>query len=372
MNIPTYPDATVKIRKGLPHVAAKWRQGKPLTIAFHGGSITWGGNATDIDRFSYRARTVEGLRQMAECPALTAINAGVGGTNSELGAYRMAEDVLHARPDLMFVEFAVNDGGADEQIVTGALESIILQLLEARPDADICFIYALSKNELDKGGYSNIMKVHERVTEHYGIPSIRMGDAFLNAIRSGSIPWESGFVDAVHPNDEGHRWYAQAILDAWPALCGTKLKASRKSILPRLDNDAWHSARMIRADQGKVTAGAWKWRDQNKGVGWDALCGQMETDHPGSTIEFDLDGSHFGIYLRYGDDLGNMEYRLDGGEWITWVPSTEGYWDCPRIGPKMLFPNVTPGPHRLAIRAKGKHKPESKGGFCRLSFVLVR
>jgi hypothetical protein len=39
-------------------------------------------------------------------------NATIGGTGSDLGVFRLNQDVLDHKPDLMFIEFAVNDGGA--------------------------------------------------------------------------------------------------------------------------------------------------------------------------------------------------------------------------------------------------------------------
>ena len=41
---------------------------------------------------------------------LTAVNAAIGGTGSDLGALRCAVDVIAQRPDLVFVEFNINDG----------------------------------------------------------------------------------------------------------------------------------------------------------------------------------------------------------------------------------------------------------------------
>ena len=36
----------------------------------------------------------------------------MGGTGSDLGVFRLQHDVLRQRPDLVFIEFAVNDAGA--------------------------------------------------------------------------------------------------------------------------------------------------------------------------------------------------------------------------------------------------------------------
>jgi lysophospholipase L1-like esterase len=48
------------------------------------------------------------------------VNAGIGDTDSQYGALRVQRDVLSYNPDLVVVEFAVNDNaGALGQLLNG-------------------------------------------------------------------------------------------------------------------------------------------------------------------------------------------------------------------------------------------------------------
>ena len=75
-----------------------------FNFGFIGGSITEGGNnGCFIDLIKERF--------VLEYPdtQITCVNAGVGGTNSALGLFRLERDLLSQNPDIVFIEFAVND-----------------------------------------------------------------------------------------------------------------------------------------------------------------------------------------------------------------------------------------------------------------------
>ncbi len=64
--------------------------------------------------------------------AFTEINAAIGGTGSDLGVYRLKQDVLDHKPDLMFVEFAVNDGATEPEQIYRSMEGIVRQTWRAK------------------------------------------------------------------------------------------------------------------------------------------------------------------------------------------------------------------------------------------------
>ena len=55
------------------------------------------------------------------------IHAAIGGTGSDLGVFRLGRDALRREPDLLFVEFTVNDGGASPERIWRAMEGIVRQ-----------------------------------------------------------------------------------------------------------------------------------------------------------------------------------------------------------------------------------------------------
>lgn len=107
----------VQGRSGLPAFREKIQNYKPLTIANLGGSIT--------QAEGYRVMTDSLLRHLYQKTSFTNINAGVGGTGSDLGAFRLQNEVLSFYPDLVLVVFAVNDAATDILKVEKAMEGIV-------------------------------------------------------------------------------------------------------------------------------------------------------------------------------------------------------------------------------------------------------
>ena len=78
-------------------------------MVFFGASLTWGANATDPQLTSYRARIGQRLKQTYPKAHFTFWDAAIGGTNSQLGVFRLQRDVVRRKPDLVFLDFSAND-----------------------------------------------------------------------------------------------------------------------------------------------------------------------------------------------------------------------------------------------------------------------
>src|SRR5690606_18279714 len=125
-----YREQECNVRRGIPNFLDKAKKGGPLTVAFVGGSITQGNTG-------YRPQAARYLEGLFPQVRFTWINAGVAGTGTDLGAFRLKEQVLRHRPDLVFIEFAVN--GAYQP----GMEGMIRQVIAANPYTDICLIYTI-------------------------------------------------------------------------------------------------------------------------------------------------------------------------------------------------------------------------------------
>ena len=113
------PAVECRERGGVPNVLAKLRGGGEVHIAYLGGSIT----AQD----GWRPKTLAWFRQQFPNAWVSEINAAIGGTGSDLGVFRLQHDVLEHQPDLLFVEFAVNDGGTAPEQIYRCVEGIVRQ-----------------------------------------------------------------------------------------------------------------------------------------------------------------------------------------------------------------------------------------------------
>lgn len=82
--------------------------GETLTIGFLGGSITQGCFATEHKR-TYAYQVFSWWKESFPQAVFSYVNGGIGGTTSHFGAARAAADVLMYQPDVVMVDFSVND-----------------------------------------------------------------------------------------------------------------------------------------------------------------------------------------------------------------------------------------------------------------------
>lgn len=198
------------------------RAGEPLTVVFLGGSLTWGANGTDPNETSYRAHMARRLREAYPQARWRFVDAAIGGTGSRLAAFRLERDVIRHRPDLVFVDHAVNDGGP------GALDEDRMASCEAVVRACVAELRAptvvmlLAAGDMVGGNFDQlpIPAAHRALAESYGCP---VGDAVAlihRRIASGAHThaaiWDNP-KDGCHPGDLGYALYAEA---AWEAFAG--------------------------------------------------------------------------------------------------------------------------------------------------------
>jgi len=183
----------------LEQVMARGSSGEPITVGFIGGSITQGSlSSTPETCYAYLV-----YRWWAEKFArVRYLNAGIGGTTSQFGAARVREDLLSARPDVVFIEFSVNDADTDHFQET--YEGLVRQVLAAGAAVvlihNICYDTGISAE-----------RIHAAVGRHYDLPCVSMGSTVYPAVVSGRIPNRQITPDDLHPNDAGHALVADVV-----------------------------------------------------------------------------------------------------------------------------------------------------------------
>lgn len=103
-----------------------WPGNRTLTIACHGHSVPAGYLATPhVDTFSaYPHRWHVRLKERFPFAVFNVITTAIGGENAEAGAARFAADVLSLRPDLITIDYGLNDVGLGLQRARTAWESM--------------------------------------------------------------------------------------------------------------------------------------------------------------------------------------------------------------------------------------------------------
>ena len=83
-------------------------KGEKLTIGFFGGSITQGCLAAEHER-AYSYRVFQWWKDTFPQAEISYVNGGIGGTTSYFGVSRIWQDLLMYQPDVVVVDFSVND-----------------------------------------------------------------------------------------------------------------------------------------------------------------------------------------------------------------------------------------------------------------------
>ncbi len=198
------PSAT---RAGCPNAARKLLAGGHLTVVFLGGSIT-------ESRAGFSTTIPEWIRRKFPSAKIDAVNAGWAGTDSELGAQRLDAEVLARKPDLVFVEFAVNDIAKPG---FAHMERIVRKLWTADAETDVVFLYTITKGDLEfyrKGWFPLSVSRHEVAAQHYAVPMIAVGQTVASKLLGRNLQWEDFSNDTCHPHATGYVHYTDAITSA--------------------------------------------------------------------------------------------------------------------------------------------------------------
>lgn len=141
----TIPESAIYLNSIKAELQKQWPQNRTVNLVFHGHSVPAGYFATPsvhtLEAYPYTVlKKVKGSYPWA---VVNAITTAIGGENAVSGAKRFSEEVLSHRPDVVFIDYALNDRGiglerastAWEQMIKVALaDSVKVILLTPTPD----------------------------------------------------------------------------------------------------------------------------------------------------------------------------------------------------------------------------------------------
>ena len=356
---------------GLNNTIYRLKNNMPLTIGYFGGSITAGTGASSQEN-TWRRKTTKWFEANYSNSKITEVNAAIGGFGSLPGVFRCQENLLQFNPDLVFIEYAVNDGSIKEDIIIKCFEGIIRQIYIANPKADIVIVYTTTKDAAEKtykiGETMTTVKIQQKIADYYKIPTVNVGKALWEVIKSGQNTWEGTLVDGVHPSDDGYAVYAETIVEFLKGELNHEVPQNMSEIsLPKaIVEHPMEKARMVDA----WTLANDDWVKDTKSMGG-RYPHMLTSEKNGATIKVKFIGSIFGVYWLKAPDSGMIEWSIDGGE-----PQKLSAWDkssasASRGTYNILSDKLTYGEHMLEIKVLGEHDPNSKGNFVRIGAIFV-
>ena len=187
----------------LAEVMKRAEAGEEITVAYIGGSITQGSTATDDS--CYARLTTNWFQQTFPDATVNYVRAGIGATGSYIGVHRVERDVLSQNPDIVFVEFSVNDTTENIQRNVNSYDSLLRKIWNAESSPAIVCIGMTQDSGVSFQDY------HYTLAAHYDLPFISYRNAILYVIKQGYIAWTDISDDNIHPNKTGHNVLTQII-----------------------------------------------------------------------------------------------------------------------------------------------------------------
>lgn len=343
----------------LKNLMKRAANGESLVIGFLGGSITQG-SLSSTPKTCYAYLVYEWWKKSFPNAAFSFVNGGIGGTTSHYGGARAWKDVLCYRPDIVTVDFSVNDDANEffEETYEGTLRRLLMA-----PSAPA--VVVLNNVFYDTG--KNAQDYHNRIADHYGIPHVSIKDTVYPDVESGKIVRADITPDNLHPNDKGHRLVADEIcklLDSIKAeveketiagenIEGKSTKTEASILLPvPLTENAYEHSRLIQIqDNEAILDGFLVDPIEKKGMldifknGWTAA-------HTNDKISFEIECSCLAVQYRKSvqQPVPKAKAVIDGDEAHAVILDgnfTEDWGDCLYLEP--LLNHAEKKVHRIEI-----------------------
>ncbi len=212
----------------LEHFIEKLKRDEPVSIVALGGSVTEGAGAENFT-YSYGDQFVNALLKVYPLTQGIYHNSGLGGTPSTLGLMRYQRDVidvLGTQPDLVIIEFAVND--YNEPTKGRAYESLVRTILESNENTAVILLFSVFESKW------NLQDTYIPIGEHYGLPMVSIKDAIAVAYANNKLTDKDFFADIYHPTNYGHCIMADCLLELF-TLTAQKEEIPPISPLPAAD-----------------------------------------------------------------------------------------------------------------------------------------
>ena len=395
------PAEEVHVRNGIGNFLAKVKSGKAVTVAYLGGSIT--------AQAGWRPMTTAWLQRTYPAAKFKEIHAAIGGTGSDLGVFRLEHDALQYDPDLLFVEFATNDGGAAPESIWRQMEGIVRQTWHKNPATDIVFTYTITAPmlpEYSKGVCPRAASAMEMLADYYGIPSVGFGPRVAAEVKAGrlvmnladaeketAVPVDTPkrdlaivealakqgkllfAKDGVHPmvpvNPQaaegpvvGHTFYLWSITNAFAKMSGSRPLDHAKQLANPFVTDNLEAAKMVLLEPSMLS-GNWV-KLPKEDAKMKSFGGRMDeiwhSGTPGDKITFKFKGTCCKIYDLLGPDGGQVWITVDGKKSSKPIPRFDSYCTYHRIATLNVY-NGQDGIHTVEIEIDAEQPDRRKVAF---------
>ncbi len=347
---------TARIEKAIRKAAC----GEDVTLAFIGGSVTQGAGAVPIHTECYAYKTYQAfIERFSTGSNVHFIKAGAGGTPSELGVVRYDRDVIRgadASPDVVIVEFAVND--EDDETKGDCFESLVRRILKHPDNPAVILLFSVFADDW------NLQDRLSQIGAHYELPMVSIKNAvtpqfWLKKGHGCILSKNQFFYDMFHPSNIGHRIISDCLITLLECIRtniseGRNMEDTTQRLLDKgpLIGSTYEDIKLLDrstgTDAAQIICGPFDGQDRQ------LQCVEMDTDITG-TMLFPDNWMYQGrkdtalpyfemkikcrvlmmIYKDSGEpDVGTADVYVDGRKIMTADPHIKGWIHC---NPAILF-----------------------------------
>lgn len=328
----------------------KAQNGEEITVGVIGGSITQGSLASSPAN-CYASKFNDWWVNKFPNAKVNFVNAGIGGTNSYLGVHRVDDQLLAYDPDVVIVEFSVNDG--DKVMNRYSYDSLVRKILGHSTNPAVMLLFTTMEDG------TSLQDVHKEIGEAYDLPMISYHDVVYPEVAAGTLAWKDISPDNIHPNDAGHdiinqlvSRYLDGIYDRLDSIADEPAAFTDAA----LTADYYANAKMLSA--ADITADMNGFEVVEKTL-YDQFHNNWKTETGGS-MTFDVECQNMGVFFLCTTDgkSGKFEVYIDGERKGTLNADFSGGWGNYGNTQQVLFSKETV---KHTVEIKPAEGSEDKG-----------
>lgn len=199
----------------------KWPDNRTVNIVFHGHSVPTGYfSGQEVHTFeSYPHYMHYSLKELHPYAVINCIRTSIGGETARKGAQRFATDVLPHKPDLLFIDYSLNDRALSLEEARGYWESMVQTALDNNIKVILCTPTPDTTEDIkseDAPLNAHAKQVRE-IAEKYHVGLVDSYAIFKEKALAGENI-SKYMSQNNHPNASGHRIVADEIMTWFTSL----------------------------------------------------------------------------------------------------------------------------------------------------------
>ena len=194
----------------------EWPKNRTINIVFHGHSVPAGYFKTPhVNTLgAYPNLFLKKLKEIYPYAVVNVIVTAIGGENSVKGAERFESDVLTHKPDVILIDYALNDRGVGLEKAKEAWNKMIY--LAKKQNIKMILVTPSPDQNVNLSDSTNVLKKHTdqiiQLTKENQVALVDSYKAF-EFLYSDKEKLTSYMSQVNHPNELGHELIANEIIE---------------------------------------------------------------------------------------------------------------------------------------------------------------